>query len=235
MSNRPRQSRKAKKGDRSNKLGSPNVGKTKRVRHNRSALPMAKLTKVRRVAHPQGRTSCGDCTACCGVLAVKAIPALEVNGEPFTVEKPYYSDCPHCRPRKKRGRKPGCRIYQTRPQECATYACHWLESGILENRHRPDRCGIIFDSADEAIAELETAAGLGDERRLSLAREVWPNAGSGANAKEALGSLGQYVYILIVPHPETSEESPLIYGPTSEGRQAIRSAIDALAPAEGDS
>jgi hypothetical protein len=72
--------------------------------------------------------TCGDCTACCTVLAVDEL------------KKPMRWACEHivCH---------GCRIYDTRPQGCRDFDCLWLRGEISgDESHRPDRLGVIFDS-----------------------------------------------------------------------------------------
>jgi hypothetical protein len=54
--------------------------------------------------------------------------------------------CPHCDKGK------GCRIYDTRPPECGTYRCLWLDTQSYEDPSlrlpencRPDRTKIVID------------------------------------------------------------------------------------------
>ena len=70
--------------------------------------------------------SCGDCTLCCKVMAVDAI------------KKPANKWCQHvC--------KAGCEIYEERPQDCIDFECGWLQ-GAFEDRDRPDKVKVVFDS-----------------------------------------------------------------------------------------
>jgi hypothetical protein len=90
---------------------------------------------------------CGDCTACCTVLAVTEL------------HKPMRRACEHlCRD--------GCRIYLERPDGCRTFNCLWLRGAVrqlndsdvspddrrtqvalndLNPNHRPDHSGVIWD------------------------------------------------------------------------------------------
>src|SRR5262249_25298961 len=40
--------------------------------------------------------------------------------------------CPHCA-------KPGCKIWETRPQVCRDFQCVWLASPTMPNKYRPDK------------------------------------------------------------------------------------------------
>jgi hypothetical protein len=73
--------------------------------------------------------SCGECQACCYVVAVHTLPEV----------KPNYARCPHqC--------ESGCGIYSSRPKECRDYYCLY-QSGILTGGEemRPDRLGVLLD------------------------------------------------------------------------------------------
>lgn len=72
--------------------------------------------------------SCGECTACCTVMAVP------------TIEKPAYTQC-------KNVCEKGCAIYMDRPGECSGYSCLWLiDTGeALREEERPDKNGLIFE------------------------------------------------------------------------------------------
>ena len=75
---------------------------------------------------------CGECTACCTVLAV-----AELN-------KPAYQACAHeCG---------GCGIYNSRPRACRAWCCSWLFGRIEgDERRRPDKLGLLFTR--EGLAE----------------------------------------------------------------------------------
>lgn len=72
--------------------------------------------------------SCGDCTACCTLMAV------------VELDKPRCVSCKHL--------DKGCGIYATRPQSCREFECIWLQtqktSAPWPKRLRPDRCGVMF-------------------------------------------------------------------------------------------
>ena len=69
---------------------------------------------------------CGTCTLCCKLLAIGAL------------EKPKDRWCDHCAPGQ------GCRIYETRPQECVHFECGWKIDERLGPEWRPDRCKFLL-------------------------------------------------------------------------------------------
>jgi hypothetical protein len=92
--------------------------------------------------------SCGECTACCTVLAVDEL------------RKPMRWACEHLV-------RHGCRIYAARPQGCRDFDCHWLRGEIAGDESlRPDRLGVIFDSFRDAATN----------NSRFVAFEVWTGA-----------------------------------------------------------
>jgi len=71
---------------------------------------------------------CGSCTLCCKVMGIHAL------------EKPRHVWCDHAMP----GR--GCAIYETRPEECRTFACTWLLDETLGSEWKPDKCKMVLVS-----------------------------------------------------------------------------------------
>lgn len=120
--------------------------------------------------------ACGSCTACCTVLQVNDLKPAP---------KPGYCNCPHQRvTRDRRGRKPGCQVYADRPPTCQGYECYWL-GGLFENRDRPDRIGMIVDSADGVLVGLSSLAGF----PVIVVRECWDGAHNGKRFKLAMAGL----------------------------------------------
>lgn len=70
--------------------------------------------------------SCGPCTLCCKVMGITAL------------QKPRGRWCPQCQPGK------GCRAYDSRPDECRSFACLWLGEGFLGEEWRPDRSKLVL-------------------------------------------------------------------------------------------
>ena len=70
---------------------------------------------------------CGECSACCTVMAVAEL------------DQAVYTPCRH-------DAGMGCQVYETRPASCRGYTCLWLDGTITgDERRRPDRLGVIFD------------------------------------------------------------------------------------------
>lgn len=101
---------------------------------------------------------CGDCTACCTVLAITEL------------KKPARRACDHvCRS--------GCRIYENRPQVCRQFLCVWMRGALgTAPALRPDSLGVMFDCFVEQ-----------QSRRLRfVAFELWPGALATAAVRELL-------------------------------------------------
>lgn len=78
-------------------------------------------------AKPKGPArSCGECTACCTIMAVTELSKL------------MWVSCEHL---SKTG--PGCGIYTTRPHTCRGFACAWLQ-GSFGPGDRPDKIGVML-------------------------------------------------------------------------------------------
>lgn len=88
---------------------------------------------------------CGACNACCTVLAVTELA------------KGQHQRCAHLAPAGERG----CAIYADRPGGCHGYRCAWLDGAFGGRPHRPDRLGVIVDTAGARAINV---------------REVWPGA-----------------------------------------------------------
>jgi hypothetical protein len=69
---------------------------------------------------------CGGCTLCCKVLAIEELA------------KPSGAWCPHCTPGS------GCKIYDTRPEECRSFSCSWLLDPSFPEAWRPDHSKLVF-------------------------------------------------------------------------------------------
>jgi len=79
----------------------------------------------RRKHLPVVNRRCGECTACCTILAVAD-----------TLGKGAYEKCKHDSGR--------CNIYETKPEPCSTFRCLWHVGG-LETDQRPDMFGVMID------------------------------------------------------------------------------------------
>lgn len=55
-----------------------------------------------------------------------------------SMSKPMHQWCDQCAIGK------GCRIYETRPQDCRNFVCLWLSNESMPEELRPDRSRVIF-------------------------------------------------------------------------------------------
>lgn len=111
-----------------------------REREKREARLRAQRTPVQVANEKAVRRQCGDCQACCAVLAIP------------TLDKPRTQRCPNqC--------AAGCAIYSARPPECAGYLCLWRQ-GWGGERDRPDKLGAVIDlDVNPAFAKVAGARG----------------------------------------------------------------------------
>jgi Fe-S-cluster containining protein len=70
--------------------------------------------------------TCGDCVACCTVLAV----------DTPDFQKPAETSCRHVCSR-------GCSIHAVRPHICRTWFCAWRRIAKMPDEARPDRSGLL--------------------------------------------------------------------------------------------
>jgi hypothetical protein len=75
---------------------------------------------------PVAGRSCGPCSLCCKLMAVRALG------------KPRGAWCPHA------AGGAGCRIYDARPGECRSFACGWLIDPKLGEEWRPSISRIVL-------------------------------------------------------------------------------------------
>ena len=106
---------------------------------------------------------CGDCVGCCLAPSMRVEPYKELG-----------SQCSEVR----NGRKKGCGVYETRPDGCRAYECHWLKNNFLERKHRPDKIGIIFDDGETRRPGFLDRLGRNFPLLLPpvTARELWNGA-----------------------------------------------------------
>jgi hypothetical protein len=84
---------------------------------------------------------CGTCTLCCKLVSVDE------------TKKPVGQWCPHCSLGK------GCQIYDTRPAECRTWDCLWLQGAFgNEPDLRPDKCKVVVGYQAGFIVVVEDAS-----------------------------------------------------------------------------
>lgn len=106
---------------------------------------------MRSLTRKQGRVGlpllaelgCGTCRACCTIMRVDEL------------EKPAGVACQHL---ESAADKPGCKTYETRPQDCRTWDCVWRRpsSGMTPDQ-RPDRLGVLFDTPRPEPGKFQNA------------------------------------------------------------------------------
>ena len=106
-------------------------------------LPNPKVRKER---------PCGSCTMCCKLIGI---------GEP--VNSPSGSWCKECEIGS------GCKIYESRPEECRTFYCGW-KYGIGETR--PDKSKVVIGVTDSKNAMIFVDVGRSDELKKPEFRQI---------------------------------------------------------------
>jgi hypothetical protein len=88
---------------------------------------------------------CDGCTVCCIVPPIRS-PAFSKQSN---------TRCQHCT------EPGGCGIYLNRPQPCRDFECGWRSLSFLDDRWKPDRCGImIVPEEDNVPPEFQRRQGL---------------------------------------------------------------------------
>lgn len=121
---------------------------------------------------------CGDCTLCCKLLHVKEL------------KKPSHTDCLYqidetaCRP--------GCSIYNNRPQSCKDFECLWLQEDDMPADLRPDKSHVVLwvnETGEILIASVDPKYPLayreGEMGRLLQVMLQTPNAKIGVIVGES--------------------------------------------------
>lgn len=197
-------------------MGRPTKRKRKRNQPKKpNKLPLARnpratLDAMFKHVETGKQRSCGSCTACCTLLEIHDLPSGEF--------KPAHEDCPHQQRTRKRGRKPGCKVYEDRPPSCRAYECYWKQ-GLFEARDRPDRLGLMVDSSDGALVGLSHEAGF----PVVSVREVRPYAHRDKRFKIVMAGL--LTRNALVYH---GEGYPYLMAPTPEMHAKLLEASDRL-------
>ncbi|MEK7609037.1 MAG: hypothetical protein AAB476_00970 [Patescibacteria group bacterium] len=85
------------------------------------------------------KRACGNCTACCKTHQV------------LSIQKEAGQWCQHC------ASGVGCRIYDSRPEECHVFRCQWL-FGYGSVADRPDTTNVVVDYHKLEITDRMTAS-----------------------------------------------------------------------------
>ena len=119
------------------------------------------------VLHNPKPQKCGECQACCEVIAVHLETPLHTPED-----KPNYARCPHQCPS-------GCSIYHQRPKECRSYYCLYLIGALPGGGEmRPDKFGVLIDfrrddGGNDVLVLWETRPGaLQEPQVVRWVREV---------------------------------------------------------------
>ena len=142
---------------------------------------------------------------CCKLMAIP------------TLQKPRHSWCP------KYAKGRGCGIYETRPSECSTFFCLYLEADGLGEAWRPDKAKFMVWTGREArrlIVEVDPA-NPGAWRREPYYSQIkaWSDRNR-PDAFEVTVRVGDQVYV-VFPETEISlgqeENLPVASGYALEG------------------
>ena len=91
--------------------------------------------------------ACGTCTLCCKLFDIRAL------------DKPQFEWCKHCDIGK------GCKIYETRPQECADFVCGYLTDPSLGEEWFPSKSKIVVTHEAGALVGVHVDPGRPDAWR----------------------------------------------------------------------
>lgn len=88
------------------------------------------------------KSRCGPCYACCFAPAV----------DDEELQKDAWGHCPHLRTG--HYTKGMCRIHETRPGTCRSFACGYFDNPHLSLEYRPDRCQLMIVGRPGGITEV---------------------------------------------------------------------------------
>jgi len=147
--------------------------------------------------------SCGECAACCEVMAI------------IELAKPVHQECPHqlklpvIRPVGAPKLMGSCGIYSKRPAECRTFACLWLAETdrrlmkyakhrkaqrIFKAADKPNISGILLHSPEKEVSPLTRATGMVPVN----AREVWPGAAEEEAGQDLLERFSERFLVILI-------------------------------------
>jgi len=98
--------------------------------------------------------ACGACSLCCKLLPIAAL------------DKPHDQWCPHCRPG-----AGGCTIYESRPETCRSFSCHWLADSSVGEHWAPLKSKMVVqitgghDAAYDRFVDVHVDRGAADAWR----------------------------------------------------------------------
>jgi len=127
--------------------------------------------------------------------------------------------CVHLRRGRAKARCPGCAIYDAKPGNCQDYACFW-RLGMLGRHERPDKLGIIFDTAAPTVQKVIAAAGV----PVVLARETYPGSSNNSRTKIAILAMADSFGVIRVG----VAAGPIVHAATQEITDKVIAAIEAV-------
>jgi hypothetical protein len=132
----------------------------------------------------QSARSCGSCTMCCKVYEV-----------PLIDNKPRGQWCKHCKP----GR--GCDIWETRPQFCRDFHCHWISDLSFGEEWKPEKSKLVMNyrPADNAFVVMVDPGSPGAWLREPYHSALRTLAGKLAQQKHALEIVVKHDTTVISP------------------------------------
>src|SRR5271157_3638928 len=121
---------------------------------------------------------CGECTLCCSLLGVHAL------------EKPPLTDCKYCNIGK------GCKIYKTRPNECADFNCLWIIEEKVPDSLKPSISHVVLSDLQEDIKQ--TGLEIKNKTVIVYVDPLYPNAYKQDEMRDFLNMLLANGIVLIV-------------------------------------
>jgi hypothetical protein len=113
----------------------------------------------------------------------------------------------------------GCSIYTTRPESCQKFMCLWLQSdpqGILSERDRPEKCGVILLASGDHSAFTK-----GTGIPITICHEVSPGAFHRYHGERLINKLKKKLVLVMVPYGGLTDGARrLLIGPPLLVRKA---------------
>ena len=123
---------------------------------------------------PVANRKCGECGACCDVLAVPGLKEARTRCQ-------HMKSCGTNR----------CRIHARpeKPSACSGYSCMWLD-GHFQPGDRPDQLGVFFDAHEQ------------DGYFIVSAREIRPGASLSGRPAQLIDQMSTGMVVIVIPHDD---------------------------------
>lgn len=76
----------------------------------------------------------------------------------------------------------GCAIYDRKPPSCTAFACLYRLGYVIDDRYRPDRCGLVLTTSNDQVTAF-----LG--RQILFVHEAWEGAADAITNLDMLDAL----------------------------------------------